>query len=259
MTASPGVHVLEQTDGPIRTIRFARPEKKNALTVAMYARVVELFAAAAADPAIRVVVLTGEGSAFTAGNDLLDFVQAPPFDEASPVVKFLLALVEFRKPLVVAVNGVAIGVGTTMLLHADVVIAAASARFQLPFVNLGLVPEAGSSLLLPRIAGNARASELLLFGEPFDANAAREAGIVTEVVPDAELAARVKARAEALAAKPPQALLASKELLRGPRRAEVLEAMMREAAVFRDRLKSAELQEAVSAFLEKRAPDFSKK
>lgn len=245
-----------ETKGRVRTIRFERAEKKNALTVAMYARTVELLAEAAADDAVRVVVLTGAGTSFTAGNDLADFMAAPALDETSPVARFLLALVDFEKPLLAAVNGPAVGVGTTLLLHCDLVIAAASARFHLPFVNLGIVPEAASTVLLPRVAGLQRATELLLFGEPFDANAAREAGLVNEIVPDAELAARVAARAEALAEKAPGALLATKRLIREPDRAMIRETILREAQVFTQRLASPEAAEAFAAFFEKRKPVF---
>ena len=249
-------NVGSEKSGATLTIRFERPEKKNALTVAMYARIVALLAEAENDPAIAAVVLTGSGSAFTAGNDLADFLDAGAMDESHPVVKLLFALVDFPKPLIAAVNGLAIGIGTTALLHCDLVLAAASASFRLPFVGLGLVPEGASSLLLPRLAGLAKASELLLLGEPFDAQAAKEAGIVSEIVPDAELAARAAARAAAFAARPPEALAAAKKLLRDPLREETRAAIRREADVFRVRLVSAEAKEAFTAFLEKRAPVF---
>src|SRR3954451_4623211 len=155
------MHVTSETSGFVRTLTLARPEKKNALTVAMYARLLELFAEASADPRVRVVVVTGAGGIFTAGNDLHDFMSQPPTDEASPVLRFLHALVDFEKPLIAAVAGAAIGVGTTMLLHYDLVLASESAKFQLPFVNLGLCAEGASSVLLPAAAGLGRASELL--------------------------------------------------------------------------------------------------
>ncbi|HVO30557.1 MAG TPA: enoyl-CoA hydratase [bacterium] len=238
--------------GGVCTIRFDRVEKKNALTVAMYARIVSLLEAAAADSAIRVVLLTGAGSAFTAGNDLGDFLNAPPTDESSPVLRMLHILVDFEKPIVAAVNGLAIGVGTTLLLHCDLVLAAASARFQMPFVALGLVPEGASSVVLPRMAGMAKASELLLLGEPFDAATAKDAGIASEIVADAELGSRALERAAALAAKPPEALRAAKRLLREPGRRELHDAISREASVFRERLLSEEAREAFSAFLSRR-------
>jgi enoyl-CoA hydratase/carnithine racemase len=251
------MHVTSETSGWVRTITLTRPEKKNALTVAMYANLCELFAESAADPEIRVVVITGAGGAFTAGNDIHDFMSTPPTDDASPVLGFLRALVDFEKPLVAAVPGVAIGVGTTMLLHCDLVLAAEGARFQLPFVNLGLCAEGGASLLLPSVSGMQRASELLLLGEPFDAKGAERAGIVNEVVPAAELQARARARAELLAERPPEAVLATKRLLRAPLRAAVHAAIAREAAEFRARLVSPEAAEAFAAFFEKRKPNFS--
>lgn len=247
-----GAEVSVRRDGGVLTIAWARPAKKNALTTAMYARAVEALAEADADPEVRVVVFTGEGETFTSGNDLADFMAGPSFQESSPVLQFLFGLVRFGKPLFAAVNGAAIGVGSTMLLHCDVVYASESARFHLPFVNLGLVPEAASTLLLPRSAGERRAAELLLFGEPFDAATAREAGLVNEVVPPTALADRVRTRAEALAAKPPEAVRETKRLMREPHRAAVEDAIRREARVFTERLTSPEAAGAFAAFFEKK-------
>src|SRR5262252_6341219 len=167
------IEVRNDFGGKARTLVFNRPAKKNALTVAMYGMLADELAAASASPDVRAVVLTGAGDTFTAGNDILDFVAQPPVTDDSHVVRFLKALVAFPKPIVAAVNGAAIGVGTTMLLHCDLVLAVSSARFQFPFVKLGLCPEGGSSLLLPRMVGLQRASEALLWGEPFDADAAQ--------------------------------------------------------------------------------------
>src|SRR6266478_400507 len=169
--------------GKVRTLVMNRPAKKNALTVAMYAALADELARAAGSSAIRAVVLTGAGDVFTAGNDIRDFVADPPVSDDSHVVRFLKALVAFPKPILAQVNGPAIGVGSTMLLHCDLVLAASSARFQLPFVKLGLCPEGGSSLLLPRLVGLQRASEAILWGEPFDAAAAERMGLVNEVLP----------------------------------------------------------------------------
>jgi enoyl-CoA hydratase/carnithine racemase len=252
------MHVTSEQSGFVRTLTLARPEKRNALTIGMYARLVELLTECSGDAGVRVVLLTGAGGAFTAGNDLHDFMSHPEAGEDSPVLRFLHTLVDFDKPLVAAVPGAAIGVGTTMLLHCDLVLASASARFQLPFVNLALSAEGASSLLLPASCGMARASELLLGGEPFDAARAREAGIVNEMVHDDELLGRAAARAQLLAEKPPQAVLATKRLLRSPVRAALHEAIDREAAEFRARLVSPEAAEAFAAFFEKRKPDFSK-
>lgn len=256
--ADPAALVTTSTTGAVRTITLTRPEKKNALTLAMYVRLTELFHEASADPGVRVVILTGAGSAFTAGNDLADFMGAPAFDAGTPVLRFLATLVDFEKPLVAAVNGAAVGIGTTALLHCDLAYAASSARFQLPFVNLGLVPEAASSVLLPALAGHVRAAELLLFGEPFDAATALRMGLVNEVLPDAELLPRVQARCAGLAERPPEAVRETKRLLRAPQRAAIHEAIAREAGVFQQRLGSPEVAEAISAFFEKRRPDFSR-
>jgi enoyl-CoA hydratase/carnithine racemase len=242
--------------GKARALVFNRPAKKNALTVAMYAALADELASAASSDAVRAVVITGAGDTFTAGNDINDFVAEPPISDDSHVVRFLKALVSFPKPIVAAVNGAAIGVGTTMLLHCDLVLAASSARFQLPFVKLGLCPEGGSSLLLPRMLGLQRASEVLLWGESFDAAAAHGMGFVNEVVLPSELAKATLRRIERLVELPPDAVAAAKQLIRAPLRTELAETMGREANVFRQRLASAEAAEAFAAFLEKRTPRF---
>jgi enoyl-CoA hydratase/carnithine racemase len=214
--------------------------------------------AAEKDPATRAVLIDARGTAFTGGNDLADFMGSPPADESSPVFQLLLTLVSMDKPLLAAVNGAAVGIGTTMLLHCDVVLAAASARFSLPFVMLALVPEGASSYLLPRMAGLQRATDLLLSGEPFDAQVAREIGLVSRVLPDGELAAAATERARAIAALPPEAVRLTRRLLRDPIREEVLAALRREASHFMGRLSSPEAMEAFTAFFEKRKPDFSR-
>ncbi|MGQ3075860.1 MAG: enoyl-CoA hydratase [Ferrovibrionaceae bacterium] len=254
MTESlPGI--LTEIAGGVMTLTFNRPDKKNALTSEMYAALADGFAAAEADPAVRVILLTGAGGAFTAGNDLQDFLARPPQGDEAPVSRFLRALATTSKPLVAAVQGVAVGVGTTMLLHCDLVYAGESARLSMPFVNLGLVPEAASSLLLPRLAGHQKAAELLMFGEPIDARAAREIGLVADVFDDAVLVAEVRARTAKLAAKAPEALRLTKRLMKAPK-ATVAEQMAEEGALFRERLHSAEAREAFTAFMEKRAPRF---
>lgn len=249
--------ILKQSDGAILTLAFNRPEKRNAITAAMYAALAEALAAADADPAVRVVVLTGAGDAFTAGNDLKDFAENPPTDHTAPVFRFMSALARFQKPVVAAVNGVAVGIGTTLLLHVDTAVAGDGAKFALPFVNLALVPEFGSSLLLPRFVGVRKAQELLMTGEAFDAAAALAMGLVGAVVPADQVAARARDIALELATKPPAALRATKALLRGDQ-AAIEAAIAAEAGVFGQRLKSPELQEAVAAFFAKRPPDFSK-
>ena len=245
-------HVATQRRGAIAEIVFDRPDKRNAITVAMYTALADALAAAEADSAVRVVLFHGRGGAFTAGNDLGDFIANPPDGPESPVFRFLRGLAGARKPLVAAVDGPAVGIGTTMLLHCDLVLAADTARFALPFINLGLVPEAASSLLLPRLAGYQRAAELFFLGEPFDAATAQSIGLVGRVLPATDLLVAARALADRLAAKPPQALMATKALLKSSS-ATVAERMAEEAAVFACQLQSAELKEAVAAFFEKRA------
>ena len=242
-------HVLE--------IRFNRPYKKNALTRAMYDTVVEAFTRADADPAVRVVLLTGTGDTFTSGNDIKDFQQRAASNATSAASPFLTALASLTKPLVAAVNGAAIGVGTTMLAHCDLIVAARTARFVMPFTSLGLVPEAGSSLLFPRLLGHQRASALLLLGEPMDAQTALEWGFVNQVVDDAALIDTARALAGRLAALPPQAVRQTRFLIRqgAP---DVADRIVEELALFRVRLQSPEAAEAFAAFVEKRRPDFSR-
>jgi len=251
-------HVEVETRDAVLHVRLDRPEKKNALTLEMYSALAGALEAAQDDPAVRVVLLTGTGDAFTAGNDLGDFLQRPPTDESSPVLRFLNALISAQKPVVAAVNGLAVGVGTTLLLLCDLVYAARSARFQLPFTSLGLVPEAGSSLLLPQRVGLARAAELLLLGEPFDAEQALGMGLVSAVFEDDELASGAEERARRLAAQPPTAVRLTKSLMRRAERAALPDQMKEESALFLERLRSPEAREAMQAFMERRKPDFSR-
>ena len=242
-------------DGGVLHLVLARPAKKNAITRAMYAALTDALGAAASDAGVRAVVLSGAGGVFTAGNDLGDFLLDPPAGPDSPVFRFLRAASTFPKPLVAAVEGPAVGIGTTILLHCDLAYAAPDARFKMPFVDLGLVPEAASSLLLPRVAGPMRAAGWLLFGEAFSADDALAAGLVNEVVADPT--ARALERAHTLAAKPPQAVRLTKALLRRADADAVQETILVEGAHFTERLASPEAQEAFTAFFEKRAPDFS--
>jgi enoyl-CoA hydratase/carnithine racemase len=244
----PNEHILTRTEGAVRVVTIARVEKKNAFTSAMYTALTEALVAADGDPAIRVVLLEGAGGSFTAGNDLGDFMANPPAGEDSPVFRFLIQLVDQAKPLVVAVDGPAIGIGTTMLLHADYVVASRDARLQMPFIDLGLSPEGGSSVLLPRIVGQALASEWLMFAEPIDVERARAAGLLNAVVPREELAAFAMARATALAGKPAGSIALAKKLLRDPYRAELKAVIAREGACFVERLASPEAAEAFQAF-----------
>lgn len=251
-------NILVETKDRVLRIEIARPGKKSALTLDMYRAMSEALAAAEADAAVRAVLIHGTRDCFTSGNDLRDFLERPPHPQDSPAFRFIRAISVFGKPLLAAVNGAAVGIGTTMLLHCELVYAAPGARFQLPFVPLGLIPEAGSSFLLPYIAGYQRAAELLLLGEPFGAEKAREAGFVTGIVPEAELFERARAGALALAALPPAAVRATKALMRKRYGAQVAAAMDEEGAVFRERLASPEAKEAMTAFFEKRKPDFSR-
>ena len=229
-------------------VRFNRPEKRNAITFAMYEALVRALHEAQADQAVRVVLLSGEGAGFSAGNDLQDFLSGPQFTPAHPVMELLRALATFGKPLLAAVHGQTVGIGVTMLLHCDLVIAARSTQLSMPFVALGLVPEAGSSLLLPRLIGQQRAAELLLLGKPIDALTAQTLGIVNRVVEDDALAAEARALARALAQQPTGALTATRRLLRGDP-AQLLARIEEEARLFGTQLQSEEFRERIRAFL----------
>jgi len=249
--------VLVTQAGSVLEVVFNRPEKKNALTGAMYNAVADAFHCADTDDSIRVVLLSGAGDTFTAGNDIKDFQNRAAINESTHASPFLAALSSLATPLVAAVNGAAIGVGTTMLAHADLVIAARSARFVMPFTSLGLVPEAGSSLLFPRLVGHQRASALLLLGEPMDAETARDWGFVNQVVADEDLMATARGVAARLAALPPASVRQTKNLIKNGRD-DLPGRITEELVLFRDRLRSPEAAEAFQAFVEKRKPDFSK-
>lgn len=250
-------HIVTETRDGVLRVEMRRPEKRNALTAAMYARLAEVFHEAGSDREVRVLLLHGQPGIFTAGNDLGEFLNEPPMDEGAPVFRFLEAFRVFAKPFVAAVTGAAVGIGTTMLLHCDLVYAGEGARFQLPFVSLGLCPEAASSLLLPALVGHARAAEIILLGEPFGADKAREIGLVNGVLPDAEVLGHALARARSLAAQPPAAVRLAKFLLKRSQAALVAEAMAEEDRQFKTRLVSPEAKEAFNAFLARRKPDFS--
>ena len=248
---SDGIERIER-DGVIE-IFIDRPEKKNALTAAMYGGMTAALADAAGRAEIGAVLFAGKGDAFCAGNDLKDFTKGPQGGAAA--FEFIRTIAAFEKPLVAAVQGLAVGVGTTMLFHCDLVYAAPDARFIMPFVNLGIVPEAGSSLLAPATLGYAKAAAMLLLGEPMDAETADRAGLVSAVVPADSLLDHARAKAVVLTRKPPQALAATRRLMKGD--PEALRARIdEEAQLFGEMLDSAEAQEAFAAFFEKRAPDF---
>lgn len=249
--------IVIDVEDRVQWIRMDRPEKKNALTGAMYVAMTEALARADADSAVRAIVITGSIDCFTAGNDLADFANAKP-GQPAPAIRYLEALAATGKPVLAAVSGLAVGIGTTMLLHCDLVYAASSARFLLPFVNLGLCPEAASSFLLPARMGHTRAAELLFFGETLDAQTARSWGLVNEVFPDNGLAAAVLAKARQLAEKPPAALRATKALLKRGQAEAIKLAMTRETEQFAGLLQGPEAKEAMAAFMQRRKPDFSK-
>ena len=246
----------------VATIEIARPEKKNALTVAMYQAMADALTAATADPAVRAVLLTGQPGIFTSGNDIEDFMSRPPGQGSdamdSPVFRFMRALVDCDKPVVAAVTGAAIGIGTTLLLHCDFVYVADDARLAMPFVSLGLVPEFASSLLVPQLMGHRRAAEKLLLGDPFTGEQAVECGIANAVLPASEVVKHARRIAERFNALPPGAVRESKQLMRGPQRAALLDTIRTEGELFGKRLRSPEAMEAFQAFFQKRKPDFSK-
>jgi enoyl-CoA hydratase/carnithine racemase len=245
----------ERSNGILR-VEFNRPEKKNAMTGGMYTRLADIFNEAAEDEETRVVLWHSAGDVFSAGNDAGDFLKNPPGGSESPQGRLMEAFIKFEKPIVVAVQGAAVGGGTTMLTHCDIVYAGVSAKFQLPFINLALVPEFGSSYSLPARIGHLRAAELFLLGEPFGAARAAELGLVTRVVPDEHLFATAMETAKKLAAKPSGALRASRRLIKQGFIDQVKAAIDREGREFSERVRSAEAKEALSAFLEKRPPNF---
>ena len=249
--------ILAHTEDGICTITFNRVGKKNSFTAAMYSHMDQLLQQADADAATRVVLFQGDVTVFSAGNDIADFLSNPPTTEQAPVFQFLRTLVTFRKPLVAAVCGPAVGIGTTMLLHCDLVYAGDNAAFAVPFINLGVCPEAGSSLLLPQMLGYHRAAEALLLGEPFMAEAALEVGLVNRVVPPTECNAIARSQAKKLAAKPLSSLMETKRLMKAGQSEQLLARIAEEAQSFGRMLQEAAAKEAFSAFLEKRKPDFS--
>ncbi|MFX1673289.1 enoyl-CoA hydratase [Paraburkholderia sp. A2WS-5] len=248
--------ILIARESGVLTITINRPERKNALTPAMYQAMADELASAQDDAAVRAVLVRGHAEIFTAGNDIEDFLKSPPTGADSPVANFLKAIAAFEKPIVAAVTGAAIGVGTTLLLHCDLVYAADTARFAMPFAQLGLCPEAASSLLLPRVAGYQGAAEKLLLGETFDAAEAHRMGFVNRVLPAAELDAFVAAQLAKLVAQPASSLRATKALMKRASAPEIEARMDEEGAQFRKMLTAPEAREAFTAFLQKRKPDF---
>jgi enoyl-CoA hydratase/carnithine racemase len=246
----------------VATIEIARPEKKNALTIAMYRAMADAINAAKADGAVRAVLITGQPGIFTSGNDIEDFMSRPPGGSSdgqdSPVFLFMRALIECDKPVIAAVTGAAIGIGTTMLLHCDFAYVSDEARLAMPFVSLGLVPEFASSLLLPQLMGQARAAEKLLLGDPFTGADAVEYGLANAVLPAGEVVNHARRIAERFNGLPPGAVRDAKKLLRGPQAEAILKTIRSEGELFAARLRSPEAMEAFQAFFQKRKPDFSK-
>jgi len=250
--------IITERSGNILRVQLNRPTKKNAMTSSMYATLADVFNYAAKDEPTRVVLWHGAGDSFCAGNDVEDFLKNPPGPGESPQARLMNALVDFDKPLIAAVHGAAIGGGTTMLTHCDFVYAGESAKFQMPFINLAVVPEFGSSFSVPARIGHLRAAELILLGLPFDAKRAADLGLVTQVVSDQNLLATATETARKLAAKPAGALQASKRLMKQPFREQIKAAMKAENEEFSAQVRSEDAKEALTAFLEKRPPDFTK-
>lgn len=248
--------LIHTADG-VMTLTLNRVEKKNSFTQAMYAECASAIRSAAADAAVSAVVIQGHATIFSAGNDIGDFLNAPPATQDAAVFQFLRGIASFPKPLVAAVCGPAVGIGTTLLFHCDLVYAGDNAAFSMPFVNLGLCPEAGSSLLVPQMLGYHRAAEALLLGEPFMAEAALEVGLVNRVVPPMEANAVAQAQARKLAAKPLSSLIETKRLMKKGQMAQVLEVMAEEGVRFAQMTREPAAREAFTAFMEKRRPDFS--
>lgn len=249
--------ILQHIDAGVMTLTFNRLDKKNSITSDMYAALADGIAQAATDASVRVVLIQGHESIFSAGNDIGDFLGKPPSTQDAPVFRFLRGIATLDKPLLAAVAGPAVGIGTTLLLHCDLVYAGDNAAFSMPFVNLGLCPEAASSLLVPRMFGYHRAAEALLLGEPFFAEAAQEVGLVNRVLPPTEVNGYAQAQARKLAAKPLSSLIETKRLMKGAQQAEVMAHMVAEAESFGRMLREPAAKEAFGAFMEKRKPDFS--
>ena len=256
-TPSTAPEILSHVDAGVMTLTINRVARKNSITSAMYAAMAEAIESARDDTAVHALVIQGHESIFSAGNDISDFLNNPPSTQDSPVFDFLRGISTFPKPIVAAVCGPAVGIGTTMLLHCDLVYAGDNAAFSMPFVNLGLCPEAASSLLVPQLMGYPRAAEALLLGEPFMAETALEIGLINRIVPPTEVNALAQQQARKLAAKPLSALIETKRLLKKGNASLVAERMAEEGASFGRMLQEPAAREAFAAFMEKRKPDFT--
>lgn len=257
MTTSPLSEILTHLDAGVLSLTIHRLDRKNSITAAMYAAMADVLAAAVSDAAVRVVVIQGHETIFSAGNDIGDFLNKPPSTQDSPVFRFLRGISCFPKPLIAAVCGPAVGIGTTLLLHCDLIYAGDNAVFSMPFVNLGLCPEAASSLLVPQLMGYPRAAEALLLGEPFTAETALEIGLINRIVPPAEVNALAQQQARKLAMKPMSSVIETKRLMKMGMSPAVAERMGEEGASFGRMLSEPAAREAFTAFMQKRKPDFS--
>ena len=242
--------ILSELSDSILTLTLNRPEKQNAITREMYKTLADGIGAAKDDFGIRAVIITSSSKHFTAGNDLFDFLNDPPLEPGSPVMNFLEAILNFPKPLLAAVSGNAVGIGTTMLFHCDVVVASPTTRFSMPFVNLGLVPEAGSSLLFPRLVGHQRASKVFLAGDAFDSNYALDVGLIAEI--DDDPYSKIRSIAERIAAQPPNAVIQTKALLKAELHDKTAAVMRAEGELFGMALQSEEAREAFMNFLNRK-------
>ena len=249
--------ILIHNDAGVCTITLNRIERKNSINVVMYTALSDALDAAMQDASTRAVVIQGHETIFSAGNDISDFLNVPPAGQDSPVFRFLRTVSTFAKPIVAAVCGPAVGIGTTLLLHCDLVYAGDNAAFSMPFVNLGLCPEAASSLLVPQLMGYHRAAEALLLGEPFTAETALEIGLVNRIVPPGEANALAQQQARKLASKPLSSLIETKRLMKKSNAPLLAERMAEEGTSFGRMLKEPAAREAFTAFMEKRKPDFS--
>ncbi len=249
--------ILTHLDSGVMTLTINRLARKNSITSFMYAAMADVLVAAETDGSVRVLVIQGHESIFSAGNDISDFLTKPPSSAEAPVFRFMHALSGFTKPVVAAVCGPAVGIGTTLLLHCDLIYAGDNAAFSMPFVNLGLCPELASSYLVPQLMGYPRAAEALLLGEPFTAETALEMGLINRIVPPAEASALAQQQARKLAAKPLPSLIETKRLMKKGVASTVTERIAEENASFGRLLSAPAAREAFTAFMEKRKPDFS--
>jgi enoyl-CoA hydratase/carnithine racemase len=257
MTTSPIAEILTHLDAGVLSLTINRLDRKNSITAVMYAAMADVLIAAQSNDAVRVIVIQGHETIFSAGNDIGDFLNKPPSTQDSPVFRFLHAISAFTKPVVAAVCGPAVGIGTTLLLHCDLIYAGDNAAFSMPFVNLGLCPEAGSSLLVPQLMGYPRAAEALLLGEPFTAETALEMGLINRIVPPAEASALAQQQAKKLAAKPLSSIIETKRLMKLGNASALRQRIHDESLSFGRMLSEPAAREALTAFMQKRKPDFS--